>query len=98
VPLVVAGTSSNQGSVYELLEHVVLLRLPTAVAVRRLATRTTNDYGKAPDELARELALRAQVEPLLKAGACLVLDTAVLAPEQVVDALLEHCGGPRCRA
>lgn len=97
-PLVVAGTSTHQGRVYDLLDHVVLLSVPTDVAVHRLRTRSTNSYGRAPEELARELVLREQVEPLLRAGACLVLDTSVLPPEQVVDGLLAHLGAAACRA
>ncbi len=97
-PLVVAGTSTDQGRLYGLLEHVVLLTVPTPVAVQRLRERTTNGYGKAPDELARELALREEVEPLLRAGACLVLDTSTTPPGAVADALVAHALGPACRA
>lgn len=93
----VAGTSTHQGRVYHLLDHVVLLTVPTEVAVRRLRIRTTNRYGRAPEELARELTLRNEVEPLLRAGACLVLDTSALGPQQVVDALLAHVRRPACR-
>ena len=96
LPLVVSGTSSGQGTLYPLLDHVVLLTVPTQVAVARLATRTTNDYGKHPDELARELALRGEVEPLLRSGACLVLDTSVLDLDAVAAAVLAHADGPAC--
>lgn len=97
-PLFVSGTSSNQGSLYGLLDHVVLLTVPTEVAVQRLATRTTNDFGKAPDELSRELELREVVEPLLLAGACLVVDTSVIAADDVASAVAEHGLRPGCRA
>ena len=95
LPLVVSGTSSGQGTLYPLLDHVVLLTVPTDVAVARLAGRTTDDYGRHPDELARELALRVEVEPLLRAGACLVLDASVLDLDAVAEAVLHHAlGGP----
>lgn len=74
--LVIAGTSTNQGTFYELLDHVVLLTVPEDVALERLAHRTTNDYGKDPAELRRELELRAVVEPLLRAAACLEIDAS----------------------
>lgn len=96
--LFVAGTSSNQGTFYGLLDHVVLLTVPTEVALHRLGTRTTNEYGKAPDELHRELELREVVEPLLMAGACLVLDTSLTAADDVVAQVIEHARQPGCRA
>ncbi len=96
--LFVSGTSSNQGTFYGLLEHVVLLTVPTAVAVHRLATRTTSDFGKAPDELSRELELRDVVEPLLLAGACLVVDTSVTAQDEVAALVAEHGLQQACRA
>jgi hypothetical protein len=50
-------------------------------------TRTTNPYGKHPDEVARVLALQQTVEPLLRAGAGVEVDTS--APlDQVVATVL----------
>jgi len=97
-PLFVAGTSSNQGTLYGLLDHVDQLTVPTEVARHRLATRTTNDFGKAPDELSRELELREVVEPLLLAGACLVVETSTTDPDAVATAVAEHGLQPACRA
>jgi len=74
--LFVAGTSTNQSRLYPLLDHVVLLMIPTAVAIDRLANRTTNAYGQDPAELRRELQLRTVVEPLLRRSACLEIDTS----------------------
>lgn len=96
-PLVVAGTSTTQGALYDRFAHVVLLSAPDGVALHRLATRTTNAYGKDPVEVAREVALRAAVQPLLRRGACLEVDTSVHDREQVVDLVLAHLAGPACR-
>lgn len=96
-PLVVAGTSTTQGAFYDRFAHVVLLGVPDGVALHRLATRTTNAYGKDPAELAREVALRVEVQPLLQRGACLELDTSAHDREAVVDLLLAHLAGPACR-
>jgi dephospho-CoA kinase len=65
--LYVSGTVSNQGRFYPLFDAVVLLHAPADVLLGRIATRTTNDYGKGKAE--RELVLRdlAEVEPLLRA-------------------------------
>lgn len=65
--LYVSGTVSNQGRFYPAFDAIVLLAAPADVLIARIATRTTNPYGKAPDE--HELILRhlAEVEPLLRA-------------------------------
>jgi len=65
----------------------VLLNAPAAVIVERLATRTTNPYGKHPDEVARVLYLQQTVEPLLRRGAGLEVDTSTPL-DQVVGAIL----------
>ena len=45
--LYVSGTVSNQGRFYARFDAVVLLSAPAEVLLRRIETRTTNDYGKA---------------------------------------------------
>lgn len=85
--LFVAGCKSNQGKFYSQFDHVVLLSAPTPVLLERLATRTTNPYGKRPEEVARILGHIETVEPLLRRRATAEVDTS--APlEQVVAALL----------
>ena len=66
-PLYVSGTVSNQGRFYPHFDAIVLLSAPAEVLLGRIENRTTNDYGKAPDE--RELILThiREVEPLLRA-------------------------------
>ena len=63
----VSGTVSNQGRFYSRFDAVVLLSAPADVLLGRIATRTTNDYGKSGEE--RDLILHqlAEVEPLLRA-------------------------------
>jgi hypothetical protein len=53
----------------------VVLTVPEAVLVERLATRSSNSYGRGAGELDRILADRATIEPLLIAAADLVVDT-----------------------
>ncbi len=89
--LFLSGCSPNQGAFYPQFDHVVLLTAPAGVIVERLATRTTNDYGKRPEEVARVLALQLTVEPLLRQGAGHVIDTS--APlDQVVTTVLRIVG------
>jgi hypothetical protein len=56
--------------------------------VDRLATRTNNPYGKHPDELAEILGYVETVEPLLRGGATLEIDTSVPI-DQVVRTVLD---------
>lgn len=64
--LYVSGTVSNQGRFYRSFDAVVLLSAPAEVILGRIANRTTNSYGKSPEQ--RELVIRhlAEVEPLLR--------------------------------
>jgi dephospho-CoA kinase len=65
-PLYVSGTVSNQGRFYGRFDAVVLLSAPAEVILQRIESRTSNPYGKAPEQ--RDLILRhlAEVEPLLR--------------------------------
>jgi len=88
-PLFVGGCSPNQGRFYPRFDHIVLLTAPATVIASRLATRTTNAFGKEPDELARTLQLQQTIEPLLRKTAGLEVDTR--APlEQVIGRILRH--------
>jgi shikimate kinase len=64
--LYVSGTVSNQGRFYSRFDAVVLLSAPLEVLLARIEHRTTNPFGKTPEE--RESILRdlAEVEPLLR--------------------------------
>ena len=87
--LFAAGTTRNQGRFYPWFDHVVLLSAPPEVLAARLASRTTNPYGKDPAELAAILADQRAVEPLLRASATLEVITTVPAG-RVADLVLAH--------
>jgi adenylate kinase family enzyme len=87
--LFVQGTTRNQALFYPRFDHIVLLSAPAGVLAERLATRTTNPYGKDPAELAETLTYLRTVEPMLRAAATLeVVTTVPLA--RVADIVLEH--------
>jgi shikimate kinase len=83
--LYVSGTVSNQGRFYPRFDAVVLLSAPADVLLDRIATRTTNDYGKSGQE--RDLILRhlEEVEPLLRATCTHEIDAS-----QPVDVVVEQ--------
>jgi cytidylate kinase len=61
---------------YDRFDAVVLLSSPADVLLERIASRTTNDYGKAPEERGMILQHIAEVEPLLRAGCTHEIDAA----------------------
>ena len=83
--LYVSGTVSNQGRFYPQFHAVVLLSAPADVLLRRIANRTTNDYGKSSQD--RDLILHhlAEVEPLLRASCTHEIDAS-----QPIDAVVEQ--------
>ena len=90
-PLFVSGSAANMGPFLPRFDHIILLSTPPAVVVERLATRTSNAYGKHPDEVARVLRLKQAIEPLLRAVSDHEIDTSVPL-EQVVAAVLQILG------
>jgi shikimate kinase len=85
--LCVLGCVPNQGRFYERFGAVVLLSAPAEILLERLAKRTTNDYGKQPDERENVLAHLASVEPLLRASATHEIVTTRPLPEVVARLL-----------
>jgi shikimate kinase len=68
-------------------DYRVVLTVPVDEMVVRLRTRTSNTYGREPAERGQVLADLAEVEPLLRRSADLVLSTTAPVTE-VVDRLL----------
>ncbi|HEY6788153.1 MAG TPA: AAA family ATPase [Trebonia sp.] len=87
--LFVQGTTRNQVLFYPRFHHIVLLSAPPEILAERLATRTTNPYGKDPAELAETLQYKQTVEPLLRAAATLEVVTTVPVA-RVADIVLDH--------
>ncbi|WP_341932880.1 AAA family ATPase [Microbacterium sp. LWO14-1.2] len=73
--IVVAGTVENQGLLYDVFDHVVLLSAPTSVMIERIARRHGNPYGKTDAERQEILEYTVSVEPLLRATATAEIDT-----------------------
>ena len=84
--LFVQGTVPNQGRFYDRFDAVVLRSAPADVLLERIASRTTNDYGKSAEERALVLEHLETVEPLLRAGCTHELD-ATRPLSEIVDEL-----------
>ena len=72
--LAVSGTVANQGAFYARFAAVALLTVPVEDALQRVGARHNNDWGKRAEERAAIERDFAEVEPLLRAGATLILD------------------------
>jgi len=92
--LFLSGCAENQVRFYDRLDAIVLLSAPTDLLLNRLATRTNNDYGKRPEEVADVLGYVETVEPRLRRGAHLEIDTSA-SLGSVVERLLGFVGAPR---
>jgi dephospho-CoA kinase len=64
--LFVAGCEENQVRFHPQFDTIILLSAPVDTLVDRLATRTSNSFGKAPADLRRVLDDVQAVEPLLR--------------------------------
>jgi shikimate kinase len=84
-PLFVQGCVRNQGKFYDRFDAVVLLSAPVEVLLDRIASRTTNDYGKARAEREMILDDLANVEPRLRASCTHELDATRPLAEIVGD-------------
>jgi shikimate kinase len=84
----ISGCATNQVKFYPQFDEIILLSAPAAVLTKRLATRTTNPYGKRPEELAETLGYLETVEPLLRRRATLEIATTVPL-EHVIAAILQ---------
>ena len=86
--LVVCGCKTNQGTFYRYFDAVVLLSAPLEVILERVAARSDNPYGKSAAERAEIAHYLQTVQPLLRRGATLDLDTSTLTVAEVADHLM----------
>jgi len=83
-----AGMATNGHEVWHLFSRVIYLSIDEPTLRRRVASRTTNDFGKTPNELAAILELHEFAEAQHRRAGATIID-ATLPPEQVVDAVLD---------
>jgi hypothetical protein len=84
----VAGCKTNQRQFYPFFDHIVLLSAPADVLLAHIAVRTSNPYGKRPEDRDAILEHLALVEPQLRATATVEIDASA-SIEQVVQRLEE---------
>lgn len=89
--LFVAGCEENQVRLHPQFDHIILLSAPVEILMQRLAARTTNSFGKSPEELRRVLEDITAIEPRLRRIADYeIVTTAPL--HEVVTTILQIVG------
>ena len=66
---------------------IILLSAPPQILIERLASRTSNPYGKSPGELGRVLGDLAAVQPRLRAAADHEIQTTMPLGDVIAEVL-----------
>ena len=85
--LFVAGCEENQVRFHPRFDLIILLSAPVEVLAERLASRTTNSFGRAPGELERVVDDLQAVEPLLRKAATNEIRTTMPLGDVVAEVL-----------
>jgi hypothetical protein len=80
--------ASNGHEVWHLFARVIYLSIDEPTLRRRVGSRTTNDFGKTPEELAAILEWHEFAERQHREAGATIID-ATLPPDRMVDAVLE---------
>jgi shikimate kinase len=83
----IAGCEENQVRFHPRFDLIILLSAPAEVLAKRLASRTTNSFGRAPGELERVLDDLQAVEPLLRKAAAYEIRTTMPLSDVVAQVL-----------
>ena len=89
--LFVAGCEENQVRFHPRFDVIILLSAPAEILAERLASRTSNSYGKTPGELRRVFDDLQVIEPLLRNAADYEISTT-MPLNDVVTAVLRLAG------
>jgi broad-specificity NMP kinase len=87
--LFISGCYSNQGKFYKYFDYVVLLKTELNVMLDRINKRTSNNYGKSPEERAEVIDSYENVLPLLEKGSDIIIDTTHTKIDEVCKRLKE---------
>ncbi|MDQ5885784.1 MAG: hypothetical protein QG593_553 [Patescibacteria group bacterium] len=90
-PIFVCGGAMNQDKARDLFATRFTLVIDDDTMRHRLTTRTNNDFGKHPDDLARQLEWNQGAADYARSIGAIVID-ATKPIEQVVDDILAESG------
>jgi dephospho-CoA kinase len=75
MPLFVGGCAENMGSLFHLIDEIVLLSAPVVTVMERLAARPEGNYGSGEDDRRKVRELISAIEPRLRGLASHEIDT-----------------------
>jgi broad-specificity NMP kinase len=81
------GSVENESEVRDLFAAIVCLVIDDVTLLERLRSRTTNDFGKLPEELAAARYWNDRMEPAYRHLGATVID-ATRPPDEVADAVM----------
>jgi AAA domain len=81
------GSAENEEAVRDLFDHMICLVADNETIRDRLGTRTTNPFGKHPEELAAALGWNDDVESRYRRLSATIID-GTQPPAEVADAIL----------
>ena len=81
------GSAENEEAVRDLFDHMICLVVDNETIRDRLGTRTTNPFGRHPEELAAALGWNDVVESRYRRLSATIID-GTQPPEEVADAIL----------
>ncbi len=87
-PIFLCGITSNDKDLWDLFDKAICLTVDEATLKHRLVTRTTNDFGKSPDELANILSWHKESEENYKKMGAIMLD-ATQPPFRIVNQIID---------
>jgi dephospho-CoA kinase len=90
-PIFVCGSLGNESELRDLFGAVFALYVDDDTLTHRLATRTTNDWGKQPHELEQTLLHHHEIYDMHRKLGDFVID-ASQPPEKVVEEILVNVG------
>jgi len=88
-PVFLCGGAANDEEVWDLFSRIVALIIDEATLKKRIAARTTNDFGKLPHEYASVLEWQKGAEAYYRRMNAVLVD-ATQAIEVVVDEIVEE--------
>jgi dephospho-CoA kinase len=88
-PIFVCGSLGNEEALHDLFAKVFVLYVDDEVLKHRLATRTTNDWGKQPHELELTLKHHHEAHEIYEQRGDIVLD-ATRPLDEVVDDIVRR--------
>ncbi|MEO3814308.1 hypothetical protein ABGB17_35365 [Sphaerisporangium sp. B11E5] len=92
------GSAENEADVRDLFDLIVGLVIDEDILRHRLATRTTNTFGRHPEELAAALKWNPRMRAIYESHGATIIDASKPLTEvvdSVIDAVQELTGGAR---